>query len=570
MTWIDLVVMAAFFLLLFGVSAWVSRRRKTQEEFFLAGKRLTWLYIGLALIAINIGARYVIAFAGVGYRFGMIFAQYEVVSTLNLLVLVFVLLPVYRASGIYTMPQLLRKRFGESTHLIFSIVAIVAIFLTVPAGTAILSKTLSEVTGHDMWAFVAVILTTCILVTIWGGLTSVAYTDMMMGIVILGGAALVTARCLSHEAVGGLGGMVEKIQALEARSGEDLLSAFREGGPIPWQAVFTGIFIIGLWFWCIDQTKVQILLGARTLNDGRRGALLLALLKYFTAFVVFVPGLCGRLLYPNLEEPDELYGHLLRDLLRPGMLGLVVAGLSAAVISTLMALLNAAASMFTNDIVKRLVRPATFERRAVLISRLFILAAAVPAVIGVSVYARHQSVMELILKCYGLVAGPTLAAYLAGIFWWRATAKGANIALVVGLAYSFGAEFLPHLARLPALVHARSDVAGWLVIYLEWIGSVNHHHRASFAFLLALLVLMLVSWCTAPPEPERLERTTYAWYRKWKRQVEDRAATPDDHEGEPLKDPWYLDYRLWSLGLILVLLATWWLLGLPRIWRGFP
>ncbi|MGM0489789.1 MAG: hypothetical protein ACQESR_23900, partial [Planctomycetota bacterium] len=77
-------------------------------------------------------------------------------------------------------------------------------------------------------------------------------------------------------------------------------------------------------------------------------------------------------------------------------------------------------------------------------------------------------------------------------------------------------------------------------------------------------------WCTAPPEPERLERTTYAWYRKWKRQVEDRAATPDDHEGEPLKDPWYLDYRLWSLGLILVLLATWWLLGLPRIWRGFP
>jgi len=538
---IDYAVMVVFFVVLFGLSAWVSRRRKTQAEFFLAGKRLSWLAIGFSLIAINIGARYVIGFAGVGYRFGVIFGQYEVVSTLNLLAMVFILLPLYRASGIYTMPQLLRRRFGDSTHMIFSVVAILSIFLTVPAGTSILSKTLEQVTGVNMWVFVCIILPTCVLVTVWGGLTSVAYTDMMMGVVILGGGAMVSYRCLAHPKVEGLAGMVEKIRAIDP----ELLSAFRVGGAIPWQAVFTGIFIIGLWFWCIDQTKVQMLLGARTLNDGRRGAIMLAVLKYVSAFLIFVPGLCGRIIYPDLDQADQVYGKLLNDLIPSGMLGLVIAGLGAAVISTLMALLNAAASMFTNDIVKRLVPDDTFERRAVLSSRLFIIAGGLATFAGVAIYARYASVMEQILKCYGLVAGPTLGVYLLGMCWRRANRLGANVALLVGLAASFGANFTPGLME------------------------INHHHRACYCFLLTLLVGGVVSLLAPAPEPERLERTTFSWYRSRRREIEDLAATPEGHEGEPVADPWYLDYRLWSLGLVILLFATWWVLGLSRIWAEF-
>ena len=538
---IDYLVMAVFFAGLFGVSAWVSRRRQTTREFFLAGKRLTWPYIGFSLIAINIGARYVIGFAGVGYRFGVLFGQYEVVSTLNLLVLVFLLLPLYRASGIYTMPQLLRKRFGGTTHMIFSVVAILSIFLTVPAGTAILSKTLAQVTGANMWLFVAVILPTCVLVTVWGGLASVAYTDMMMGVVILAGATLVSVRALSHEAVGGLTGMVQKIRAVDP----ELLSAFRVDGPIPWQAVFVGIFIIGLWFWCIDQTKVQILLGARTLNDGRRGAIMLALLKYVAAFLIFIPGLCGRLIYPDLEQADQVYGRLLNDLIPAGMLGLVIAGLGAAVISTLMALLNAAASMFTNDIMQRFMSDETFERRAVLTSRLFILGGGIATFGGVAVYARYSSVMQQILKCYGLVAGPTLGVYLLGMCWRRANELGANTSLVVGLAFSFSANFAPRIKE------------------------INHHHRAAYAFLLTVAVGVAASLLGPAPAAEKLERTTFAWYGRRRREIEALAATPEDHEGEPLKDPVYLDYRLWSAGLAVVLLATWWVFGLPRVWQEF-
>lgn len=568
---IDYVVMAVFFIALFGMSAWVSRRRKTQSEFFLAGKRLGWLSIGLSLIAINIGARYVIAFAGAGYDSGVIFGQYEVVSTLNLLVLAFVLLPVYRASGIFTMPQLLRKRFGESTHMIFSIVAIVAIFLTVPAGTAVLSKTLQTVTKIDMWWFVAIILPTCIIVTIWGGLASVAYTDMVMGVIILGGAGLVTYRCLTHEEIGGIPGMIEQIRAIDP----ELLSGFRAGGKIPWSAVFTGIFVIGLWFWCIDQTKLQILLGARTLNDGRRGAILLGALKYVSAFVVFVPGLCGKILYPELESADEVYGKLLAHvtagvrLIPTGMLGLVIAGLSAAAISTLMALLNAASSMFTNDIVKRLVPEETFERRAVLTSRLFVIAAIVPAVIGVTIYAQYESVMPLILKCYGLVAGPTLAAYLVGMFWRRANARGANCGLIAGLAFSFGAEFLPLLTRIDAIGYSRNPAIALAASVLRSVQEVNHHHRALYAFFLSVAVVMIVSLLGRAPEPERLERTTFAWYRKRRREIEDLAATPEGHEGEPLRDPIWLDYRLWSVGLLIVLFGTWWIFGLSRVFTEF-
>jgi len=538
---IDYAVMAAFFAGLIGAGAWASRRRASRREFFLAGRGLTWPFIGFALIAINIGARYVIGFAGAGYKTGVLFGQYEVVSVLNLLVLVFFLLPLYRASGIYTMPQLLRQRFGDSTHLIYSIIAIAAIFLTVPAGACLLSTTLSQVTGTNMWVYVAVIVPVCVLLTVWGGLKSVAFTDMIMGVVILVGGAVVTGAALAHEKVGGLAGLAEQIRA----ETPELLEAFREGGFIPWQSVFTGIFVVGLWFWCIDQTRMQMVLAARTLNDGRRGALLVGALKFLTAFLVLVPGLCGRLIYPDLDRPDQVYGLLLRDLMSPGVLGLVVAGLAAAVISTLMSLLNAAASIFTNDVFKRLTSEATFERRAILSSRLFVVFGGVLTVAGVAVYAQYDAVMRVLLTVYGLVAGPTLAVYLAGIFWKRANAAGANPALVIGLAFSFSAPYLP------------------------WFEGVNHHYRCLLSFGLSVSILALASLLRPAPAAERLQRTTFAWYLRRRRQVEALAATPDGHEGPPVRDPWYLNWVLWSVALLALLLAAWWQFGLARIWTGF-
>ena len=555
---LDYMVIAVFFAVLFGVSAWASKRRASKEQFFLAGKRLTWPFIGFALIAINVGARYVIGFAGVGYKHGVLFGQYEVVSVLNLVFLSYLLLPLFRASGIYTMPQLLRRRYGESTHLIFSIIAIISIFLTVPAGTALLSTTVAQLTGTGMWGYVVVLVVTCVIVTVWGGLRSVAYADMVMGILILAGGGLVTWKALAHPAVGGLSGLATKLEP-------EMLNAFRSGGPIPWQAVFTGVFMIGLWFWCIDQTKMQIVLGARTLNDGRRGAMLLALLKFATAFIVLVPGMCGRLIYPGLAKADPVYGMLLRDLIKPGLRGLVVAALAAAVISTLMALLNAAASIFTHDVYRRFVGDETFERRAVLSSRLFIIFGGLVTFGGVAIYANFEAVMKVLLKVYGLVAGPTLAAYLMGIFWRRAEARGANCALVGGLAVSFGAEFLPQLTRLEAFASASGPVATWLREQLLWVGSINHHYRSLFAFFFSVALLVVVSLLSRAPEPERLERTTFAWYWRRRREIEARAATPDDHDGEPLRDPWYLNHRLWTVATVALLLATWWYFGLGRL-----
>ncbi|NQT88194.1 sodium/solute symporter, partial [bacterium] len=470
-------------------------------------------------------------------------------------------------SGIYTMPQLLRQRFGDSTHLIYSIIAILAIFLTVPAGTCLLSKTLMGVTGGSMWTYVAIIVPVCVLLQMWGGLRSVAYTDMIMGIVILVGGMIVAFTALSHEAVGGLSGLAEGIRATDPEA----LYAFREGGFIPWQAVFSGVFMIGLWFWCIDQTRMQMVLASRTLNDGRRGALLCALLKYLTAFLVLVPGLCGRLIYPGLEgaAADGVFGLLLRELISPigfGVLGLVVAGLAAAAISTLMSLLNAASTIFTNDVLKRLTSEETFERRAILFSRVFVLIVGGLVFGGVALYDQAGEVMKVLLKVYGLVAGPTLAAYLLGIFWKRANARGANAGLIIGLLFSFGAEAAGQLALLVPEAERASSAACRTAMA---VFGVNSHYRALIAFGLASAIVVVVSLLTAAPEPERLERTTFAWYRSRRRELEALAATPEGHEGEPLRDPWYLNYHAWSIGLVALLLATWWAFGLSRIWTGF-
>ena len=152
---IDYLIIVVLLGTLFAISVVVSRRKASAEQFFLAGRNLTWPFIGFALIAVNIDAGYAINFAGSGYADGVLYGHYEVGATLCLLVLVFALLPLYRASGIYTMPQLLRQRFGDSTHLIYSVIAIFGTFLTLPVGTNAIAKTLSALTGLSMWWFAA-------------------------------------------------------------------------------------------------------------------------------------------------------------------------------------------------------------------------------------------------------------------------------------------------------------------------------------------------------------------------------------------------------------------------------
>ncbi|MHC4248824.1 MAG: sodium:solute symporter family transporter [Planctomycetota bacterium] len=398
---VDYVVVLVFFAMLLGVSAWVTRRHASAEQFFLAGRKLTWPFIGFALIAVNVDAAYAINFAGSGYKFGILYGHYEVGATLCLIVLIFALLPLYRASGIYTMPQLLKKRFGESTHLFYSVIAILATCLTLPVGTNAISKTLSALTGHNLWLFAAVIVPVCVALAITGGLTTVAYSNVVMGVIILGGGAIMTHQALSHEAVGGLAGLTEKLAATKPV----LLEGFRQAGPIPWEGVFGGVFLIGVWFWCIDQPKVQMVLAAKTLNDGRRGALLVGLLKYIAAFVALTPGMCGRLIYPDLGEPDQVYGMLLRDLFGPGLRGLMVAGLAAAVISTLTSLLTAVASIFTNDIYRRFVNEETFKRTAVRSGRVFLLAAEAWTLLGIVFFSESKTVLPVVLKISGWPRG---------------------------------------------------------------------------------------------------------------------------------------------------------------------
>ncbi|MHC5059335.1 MAG: sodium:solute symporter family transporter [Planctomycetota bacterium] len=476
-------------------------------------------------------------------------------ATLCLIVLIFALLPLYRASGIYTMPQLLKKRFGESTHLFYSVIAILATCLTLPVGTNAMSKTLSALTGLNLWWFAAVIVPVCVGLAISGGLTTVAYSNVVMGVIILGGGAIMTHQALGHEAVGGLAGLTEKLAA----SQPVLLEGFRKGGDIPWEGVFGGVFLIGVWFWCIDQPKVQMVLAAKTLNDGRRGALLVGMLKYIAAFVALTPGMCGRLIYPGLGEPDKVYGMLLRDLFGPGLRGLMVAGLAAAVISTLTSLLTAVASIFTNDIYRRFVDDETFKRTAVRSGRGFLLAAGAWTLLGIVFFSKSKTVLPVVLKIFGVAAGPTLAAFIVGVFWRRANRLGANVGLAVGIVFS-----------------SAGGIAEWAMSKgytppepLLSLAEINSHNRCVIAFLLTAALIAVVSLLSAPPEPERLEQTTFAWYLKRRKEVEANAAGPPAPDGTPRRDPWYLDYRLWAAAMLVLLLATWWKFGLYRIATGF-
>jgi SSS family solute:Na+ symporter len=283
------------------------------------------------------------------------------------------------------------------------------------------------------------------------------------------------------------------------------------------------------------------------------------MLKYIAAFVALTPGMCGRLIYPDLDEPDQVYGMLLRDLFGPGLRGLMVAGLAAAVISTLTSFLTAVASIFTNDIYRRFVDEETFKRTAVRSGRVFLLGAGAWTLLGIVFFSESKTVLPVVLKIFGVAAGPTLAAFIVGVFWQRANRLGANAGLAAGIVLS-----------------SAGGIAEWAVSRgyappqpFLYVASINSHNRCVIAFLLTAGVIAVVSLLSAPPGPERLERTTFAWYLKRREEVEATAAGPLAPDGTPRRDPWYLDYRLWAAAMLVMLLATWWKFGLYRIATGF-
>jgi SSS family solute:Na+ symporter len=501
---VDWVVVALYFGLVFGVAIWATVQERMGEEtstdYFLAGRNVGWFVVGASLFASNIGSEHLIGLAGTGASSGVAVGQFEVLASLILLMLGWVFVPFYVKSGVFTMPEFLERRYSSGARWYLATISIVAYVLTKISVTIFAGGVVFEAIGVPFWwgAFVVVGVTG--LYTVFGGLRAVLYTDLLQVFVLIGGSLSVTFIGISQ-----LGGWGE----LQAAVGEGFFDMWKPmtHPDFPWTGIVFGAPILGVWYWCTDQFIVQRTLSARNIDNARRGSIFAGYLKILPVFLFVIPGVVAYALQEQgalqLEAADQALPTLVGALLPVGLRGIVVAGLLAALMSSLSSVFNSCSTLVTWDVYRE-IKPDASEQQLVWVGRLSTVLltvlglAWIPFMDNVSdqLYTYLQSVQ-------GYISPPIAAVFLLGVFSTRVNARGAIASLGTGFvlgALRLGLELAngPDKTGLP-------EASVWATV-----AEVNFLHFAFFLFLICLAVLVGVSLATAAPPKEKVAGLTYA------------------------------------------------------------
>lgn len=449
---LDWGILAAYFILLLGIGVWASTKSKSGSSKFLAGNSLRWHHIGFSMWGTNVGPSMLIASASAGFTTGIVSGNYAWYAFVFIALLAFVFAPRYLGSKVATLPEFMGLRFGQSTRNMLAWYTIVTILiswlaLTLFAGGIIIR----QVFGIPMWMSAFLLLAISAFFTMLGGLKAVAYTNVYQMVLLI-----VVSATLTFVGIYRLGGD-SFTGGISVLANPDIVPAgywklFQPNTDkdFPWLPILLGYPISGLWFWCTDQSMVQPVLAAKNLSEGQRGANFTGWLKILDVAIYIVPGIvCFALartgFFGNaVIEPDNAYMTLVSGLFPVGMVGLVLAVLTAALISTIGSALNALSTVFTMDIYVKNIRPdatqAEISRTGHIVTITGALASivitiAVDNIKGMNLFNVFQSVLSFI-------APPMAAVFVMGVFWKRCTTLAANITLTFGTIFSIGSGIL--------------------------------------------------------------------------------------------------------------------------------
>ena len=463
--------------LLIGLYTAAKTRGKGAEQYFLAGKNVGWLAIGMSLFATNISSEHLVGLAGAGSSNGFIVGQFEWLAIFILFLLGWVFAPIFIKSNVYTIPEFLGKRFGTKSRIYLSVISISSYLFTKIAVTIIAGGfLLSAVLGWDMFTAVVLIVFLTGLYTVVGGLSSVINTQIFQTVILISGAFFLTFFGIKE--IGGL-------SALTAKLPHDYFKMFKPFSDpnFPWTGILFGAPILGIWYWCTDQYIVQRILSAKGIKAARKGTVLAAALKFFPIFLLIIPGLIAAILYPEVRG-DEAYSLLLSGSLLPvGIKGIVISGLFAALMSSLASAFNSSATLISIDLIKPYKKNIS-GRELVLVGRLatvlmvFLSIMIVPLlrVLDTNIYIYLQS-----LQAY--ISPPIAAVFLIGIFWKGATSKGVFYSLAIG-------GFLG-LIRIVSTFLDPSTLGN--IFGLNYFVNINFLHFAFLLFLVSTFILVSVS-----------------------------------------------------------------------------
>jgi SSS family solute:Na+ symporter len=563
---IDLIVFFGYFVVLVAIGFWVgARQKKTAEDYFLAGRGLPWYVVGTSFIASNISTEHFIGMVGSAYLYGICVAQWEWSNIFAFSALIWLFIPFLLSSRVFTTPEFLERRFNSACRLFFAVLTVVANITAFLA--AVLYAAAIALKGVFAWPDVVALpvgpwtfeVSTIVLgvlaigvvagsYAIYGGLRSVAWTELFQVVVMVAGGLLVTFFGLLYLGAGE--GLIEGWRTMVARNmgqGDAWASAIAKAAPgivgsehynrmaafqplshklIPWPAVVFGWVAVSIWYNCINQFMIQRVFAARNAWHARMGIIFAGFLKVFMPAIVVLPGLIYFAIDPTMTEAvqiDQTYALMVTRLLHAGVRGLLLAALFGAIQSTVDSVLNSTATIMVMDIYKKFLRPEASEATLVSLGKWCSAGVLVLAMIlAPFIEFLGQGVFYYIQNLYAYFAPPFAAVFLAGILWKRANAKAATLTIPLGLACGAFLEVV--------------------VFHLWFPGAAGFMMRALINWAFCIVVMITVSLMTAPPPPEKVTAdVTIDWRRL--------------HVFSDLGHPWYRNLGFWYAMFVVGILA---------------
>ena len=522
MALLDWIVIGVFCCALIGIVLWVvSQKNDNSADYFLGGKDATWIAIGASIFASNIGSEHLIGLAGAGASSGMAMAHWEIQGWM-ILILGWVFVPFYTRSMVYTMPEFLERRFNTQSRTILSVISLISYVLTkvavtVYAGGLVFQQVfgIEELWGIDFFwiAAIGLVLITAIY-TIFGGMKSVLYTSVLQTPILLLGSLIILV--LGLRALGSWDQMLDYCDmkpSYEGATGTMIHLMRSNSDPqYPWLGALIGSAVIGFWYWCTDQYIVQRVLSGKNERESRRGSIFGAYLKLLPVFLFLIPGMialalhqkslgAGATFLPLLPDgtpnADAAFPTLVAKILPAGVKGLVVCGILAALMSSLASLFNSSAMLFTIDFWKRL-KPQTSEKSLVRIGQTATVVIVILGILWIPIMRSVGNVLYNYLQDVQSVLAPGIAsAFLLGITWKRASAKGGMWGLLSGIIIG--------MTRLGAKVYYSNvtDAAD------SWFKAIFYDFNWLFfcgaMLVVCCLVVILVSLVTEAPDENKIQ-----------------------------------------------------------------
>jgi len=499
---VDFSILIIYAITILSIGLYVSRTKKGKEknssDYFLASKSLPWWAIGASLIAANISAEQFIGMSGSGFAIGLAIASYEFMAALTLIIVGKYFLPIFIKKGIYTIPEFLEKRYNANVK---SVLAVFWIFLFVFVNlTSVLylgGTALDTIIGNGDGALV---LNSVIglglfaaAYSLWGGLSSVAWTDVIQVILLVIGGLITTVITLNHltEDGGVLNGLSYIYEKAPEKFNMILNSTDKGYSDLPGIAVLAGgMWIANIYYWGFNQYIIQRTLAAKSLNESQKGIVFAAILKMIIPLIVVVPGIIAYVMFTENPEAtqaftspdgsilnDKAYPWLISSFIPTGLKGIILAALSAAIVSSLASMLNSTSTIFTLDIYKSIFNKTASEKNLVTVGRVSGLIALIIAIIIAPILGNIDQAFQFIQEWTGVVSPGILAIFMLGLFWNKTSAKAA----VIGA-----------LCSIPIALFFKVGPKGWSS--LELFPNLPFMHQMGLTFIITSVIMIAISY----------------------------------------------------------------------------